>query len=122
MEGHEGRTRELANVKAGETSEDVLKRVVSARQIQRQRFLDNNHPELYTNSELKGDLLEKLIKIETDAQELLINFAAKNNLSARAYHRTLRLARTIADLQSSKKVIKLHVAEAVSYRRAMPKK
>ena len=65
-------------------------------------------------------MLEAAVSLDNDAEKLLISFADKNNLSARAYHRTLRLARTIADLQNSEKVLKLHIAEALSYRRAMP--
>ena len=60
--------------------------------------------------------------LENDAKQLLISFAEKNQLSARAYHRTLRLARTIADLQNSEKIFKIHVAEALSYRRIRPLK
>jgi len=104
----------------GETSADVLSRVVQARDIQKQRFQKFGHPELLTNSQLKGDLLEDAVNLEADAKELLITFADKIKLSARGYHRTLRLARTIADLQNETKVLKMHVAEALSYRRTMP--
>lgn len=79
-------------------------------------------PELNTNSELKGAALERLAELDDDAQKLLIAFAEKNQLSARAYHRTIRLARTIADLQNKIKVSNMHVAEALSYRRALPQK
>ena len=74
---------------------------------------------LLTNSQLYGDLLEDAVNLEVDARQLLINFADKIKLSARGYHRTLRLARTIADLQNEKKVLKMHVAEALNYRRTM---
>ena len=55
-----------------------------------------------------------------DAENLLITFAEKNSMSARAYHRTLRLARTIADLQNSTNILKIHIAEALSYRHTAP--
>ena len=55
-----------------------------------------------------------------DAKELLVKCSERFNLSARGYHRTLRLARTIADLQNEKNVLKMHVAEALNYRRIMP--
>ncbi len=104
----------------GETSATVLQRVIKARDIQKQRFQNLGHPELLTNSQLKGDLLEDCVNLEDDAKELLIAFADKTKLSARGYHRTLKLARTIADLQNQTKVHKMHVAEALSYRRTMP--
>ena len=108
---------EMADVKKGETSETIRKRVIQAREIQRQRFIKLDEPQLSTNSQLRGQLLEDVTKLEKDAEELLISFANKNHLSARAYHRTLRLARTIADLQNSTNVLKMHIAEALSYRR-----
>ncbi len=111
---------EIADVKKGETSAQILKRVIEARKIQKKRFVDAGFPELLTNSQLKGDLLEQMTQMDNDAKELLLSFANKVNLSARAYHRTLRLARTIADLQNETKVLKLHIAEALSYRRTMP--
>lgn len=104
----------------GESSETILKRVVKAREIQKQRFAELGAPELNTNSQLKGDLLEKAVQMENDAKELLIKCSERFNLSARGYHRTLRLARTIADLQNEKNVLKMHVAEALNYRRIMP--
>ena len=104
----------------GESSETILKRVVKAREIQKQRFAELGVPELNTNSQLKGDLLEKAVQMENDAKELLIKCSERFNLSARGYHRTLRLARTIADLQNEKNVLKMHVAEALNYRRIMP--
>lgn len=113
---------DLADVKPGESSEQVLQRVIKARQIQADRFKALGAPQLSTNSELKGELLEQAAVLDNDAQQLLIAFADKNHLSARAFHRTLRLARTIADLQSSAKILKLHIAEALSYRRTMPLK
>ena len=113
---------DLADVKKGESSEDIRKRVIAARKIQKQRFIEAGLPELNTNSELKGQALERLAELDDSAQQLLISFAEKNQLSARAYHRTIRLARTIADLQNKIKVSNMHVAEALSYRRAWPKK
>lgn len=110
---------EMADVKKGETSAVILKRVIKAREIQAQRFKQMGHPELTTNSQLKGDLLEEAVALDNDAKDLLTGFAAKAQMSARAYHRTLRLARTIADLQNAPKVLKMHVAEALSLRSRM---
>ena len=103
----------------GETSEMVLARVEKARAIQKSRFEKFGRSDLLTNSQLSGDLLEDAVDLEADARQLLINFADKIKLSARGYHRTLRLARTIADLQNEKKVLKMHIAEALNYRQTM---
>ena len=113
---------DLTNAKEGESSAEVLKRVMAARKIQKQRFESFGIHDMQTNSELKGELLEQICTLEDDAKQLLITFAEKNHLSARAYHRTLRLARTIADLQNSEKIFKMHIAEALSYRRIRPLK
>lgn len=113
---------EMAAVKTGECSAVIRERVVRAREIQMKRFQQLGEPKLKTNSQLKGNLLEVVTGLDREAEQLLVNFADKNQLSARAYHRTLRLARTIADLQSSKNILKIHVAEALSYRRKLPVK
>ena len=103
----------------GESSQTVLSRVVAARKIQKERFERFGQTNLLTNAQLSGNLLEDAVELEPDARQLLIDFADKLKLSARGYHRTLRLARTIADLQNEKKVHKMHIAEALNYRRTM---
>lgn len=113
---------ELSEAKHGESSKEIRKRVIAAREIQSKRFQALGHPELRTNSELKGKLLEQSVVLDNDTEQLLIKYAAQNNISARGYHRILRLARTIADLQNSEKVLKQHLAEALSYRRTMPQR
>jgi magnesium chelatase family protein len=74
---------------------------------------------IFANAGLEGKLLTEICTLDKDAQDLLIAFADKHKLSARAYHRTLRLARTIADLQNESNILKLHIAEALSYRQSM---
>ena len=101
----------------GESSKQVLDRVIKARQIQKKRFESLGIKHLLTNSQLYGNLLEDAVRLEADARQLLIDFADKLKLSARGYHRTLRLARTIADLQNENNVLKMHIAEALGYRR-----
>lgn len=113
---------DLASVKKGESSECIRRRVMAARKIQKQRFIDAGLTELNTNSELKGSTLEKIAGLDDDAKALLVDFADRNQLSARAYHRTIRLARTIADLQNKLNVGNMHIAEALSYRRCLPNK
>ncbi|MBR2034348.1 MAG: ATP-binding protein, partial [Alphaproteobacteria bacterium] len=93
-----------------------------ARKLQSARLQALGETKTFTNSDLKGKLLEEIAVLDSDAKNLLIAFADKNKLSARAYHRTLRLARTIADLQNESKILKLHIAEALSYRRSLPGK
>ena len=105
--------------KKGESSQTVLARVIAARKIQKERFERFGQINLLTNAQLSGNLLEDAVELEPDARQLLIDFADKLKLSARGYHRTLRLARTIADLQNEKKVHKMHIAEALNYRRTM---
>lgn len=111
---------EIFDKNTNETSHDVLLRVTQARKIQKERFIKAGHPELSTNSQLKGALLEEVVELDEPARQMLTQFADKFKLSARGYHRTLRLARTIADLQNETKVLKIHVAEALNYRRVMP--
>ena len=110
----------LSEGRSGETSEIVRNRVIAARKIQKDRFLQHGISNLSTNAELKGQLLEEIACLENDAKSLLVTFADKNHLSARAYHRTLRLARTIADLQNATNILKIHIAEALSYRHTAP--
>lgn len=105
---------------SGEKSEVIRQRVIAARQIQKRRFQKLGIDNLSTNAELKGQLLEDAAPLANDAKNLLVTFADKNHLSARAYHRTLRLARTIADLQNSANILRIHIAEALSYRRTAP--
>ncbi len=111
---------EMNDVKKGESSAAIRERVIKAREIQAERFRRMGHPELNTNSQLRGDMLEAAAALDGDASALLIGFAEKAGLSARAYHRTLRLARTIADLQNTPKVLKMHVAEALALRSRLP--
>lgn len=113
---------DLANVKKGESSETIRSRVVAARTLQKQRFIKFGHPELHTNAELNGEILEKIAGLDDEAKSLLISFSEKNKLSARSYHRIIRLSRTIADLQNKINVSRIHVAEALSYRRILPNK
>lgn len=113
---------DISDERKGETSATIRQRVIKARQIQQERFSALGCPHLHTNSQLKGDILDEVVNLDNDGKQLLIGFADKVKLSARAYHRILKLARTIADLQNQKKVSKVHIAEALSYRYMMPSK
>ncbi len=111
---------DLSATAPGESSAEIRKRVLAAREIQKKRFVAFGCPQLLTNAQLKGELLEQAAALDNDAKTLLLNYADKVRLSARAYHRTLRLARTIADLQNEIKLLKIHIAEALSLRWKMP--
>lgn len=111
---------DMSKTAAGEKSADIRKRVVAARQIQKERFCSFGREDLRTNSELSGSMLEAAAVMDDEAKELLINYANRVKLSARGYNRTLKLARTIADLQNEIKLHRIHIAEALSLRWKVP--
>jgi magnesium chelatase family protein len=96
----------------------VAARVLAARQVQDNRFAD--HPDIGVNADAEGDVLEEIAAPDSEARALLSRVAQKFHLSARGYHRVLRVARTIADLDGADVVGKPHLAEAVSYRLPSP--
>ncbi len=102
---------------SGDRSVTVAARVASARERQAARFTD--HPRLRVNADAEGRVLEEIAAPDAEGRTLLATVAERFGLSARGYHRVLRVARTIADLDGSADVRKPHVAEAVSYRLAL---
>lgn len=104
----------------GETSATVAARVSAARARQSARFGD--HPTARVNADLEGALLDEVATPDPEGKALLAKVAERFGLSARGYHRVLRVARTIADLDASADVRYNHVAEAVSYRLAIKPK
>jgi len=101
-----------ANV-AGETSKDILSRVVAARNVQKSRFSGRK---TLCNSEMSLDELKKYCKLDVEGQNLLLAASKQLSLSARGYHRILKLARTIADLEAKSDIRCSHIAEALQYR------
>lgn len=102
-----------------ESSADVAGRVAAARDVQKQRFLGLGKPNFRTNAEADGNLLEEIATPDAAGLKLLREAADAMNLSARGYHRVLRVARTLADLDARPGVSRLHIAEALSYRQRL---
>ncbi|MDB5659821.1 MAG: ATP-binding protein [Cypionkella sp.] len=102
---------------SGDSSAAVAARVQAARNVQTARFKDA--PDTRVNADMEGSLLEQVAAPDPEGRALLIKVAERFGLSARGYHRVLRVARTIADLDNSATVRLPHIAEAVSYRLAV---
>ncbi len=101
-----------------EGSADVAARVAAARAIQSARYADHA---VRTNAEADGPVLEAVATPDEPGRKLLAQAAEAMRLSARGYTRILRVARTIADLSGSEGVGRIHIAEALSYRRQAPR-
>ena len=100
-----------------EGSAEVAARVAAARDRQRARYAGEG---VRTNAEADGTLLERVATPDEPGRKLLAQAAEQMRLSARGYHRVLRVARSIADLAGAEGVSRLHIAEALSYRRRAP--
>jgi magnesium chelatase family protein len=116
-------TIELPHVKfekltsADESEETLEKRqkVIIAREIQKQRFRDYDK-NIITNSEMQIPEIKKYCRVSSAAKNILRNYVDSGQLSARGYHRVLKIARTIADLEESENILIDHVNEALMYR------
>ena len=105
--------KKLERVEEVESSETIKKRVDNARKIQNDRYKENK---IFSNAELTPKLIEKYCKLNSRSKEILEKAFNSLNLSARAYGRILKVARTIADLDESKNINENHIAEAIQYR------
>ena len=103
----------LHDKQPGETSATVRERVVNARQIQQQRFAGTT---IHCNAQMTPKMVRQYCPIEPDGEKLLELAITRNGLSARAYDRILKVARTIADLDGSEHIKLPHISEAVNYR------
>jgi magnesium chelatase family protein len=104
----------MAEQKTGESSASIRERVIKARKIQEKRFA--NHPSIYCNAQMESKLLQQYATPDEQGLRLLRNAMNRLNLSARAYDRILKVARTIADLEGSEHIQSHHLAEAIGYR------
>ncbi|GKX28999.1 hypothetical protein SH1V18_14790 [Vallitalea longa] len=96
-----------------ESSSDIKKRVMAAHKIQQKRYKDSN---IYFNSMLSAALIDRYCKLNDECAEMMQSAFDKLDLSARAYHRILKVARTIADLEGKADIGEKHLAEAIQYR------
>jgi magnesium chelatase family protein len=105
---------EIASDRTGETSVQIRERVVAARRRQLERFA--HKPKITCNARMGTRELKQFCELDEATKELLKNAMADLNLSARAYDRILKVARTIADLAGSEKIQSDHISEAIQYR------
>jgi magnesium chelatase family protein len=112
---------DLALPPPAERSADVAARIAAARDIQKERYHRvGATPPVRTNAEADGGLLDQVATPDTAGRRLLADAVDRMRLTARGYHRVLRVARTLADLDGSDGVTRVHVAEALAYRRIVP--
>jgi magnesium chelatase family protein len=105
---------DMSRCAPGEPSSAIRARVIAARNIQEKRFAD--HKGIYCNAQMTSKMLHEYVQIEAEGLDLLRTAMTRLDLSARAYDRILKVARTIADLAGSELVHSDHIAEAVGYR------
>ena len=105
---------ELSKMKAGEPSEKIRERVIKARQIQEARFKDFKG--IHCNAQMTERMLHQFAEPDAASMDMLRMAMERLKLSARAYSRILKVARTIADLDNSESVQSQHIAEAIGYR------
>jgi magnesium chelatase family protein len=103
-----------------ESSQAVAIRVASAREMQKRRYetQDTFTNNIFTNAELKPDLIHKHCQLSKQAESFLSTAGHRLNLTVRGYYKTIKVARTIADLEASVQIVQAHLAEALQYRQA----
>ena len=106
---------DYAHEKKEESSDSIKSRVISAREVQKTRYINEGFS---TNSQLKSNNMEKYCKLNPKSQELLKQIYNKLKLSSRSYHKLLSIARTIADLEGNENIEYDNLAESISYRKA----
>ncbi|MBK9602837.1 MAG: YifB family Mg chelatase-like AAA ATPase [Anaerolineales bacterium] len=106
----------LSGNKLGESSEAIRKRVQTARDIQNNRFSNGEAKDVVCNADMRIGEVRQFCQLQPEGQSLMRAAMSQLNLSARAYHRILKLSRTIADLAGSEEILSTHLAEALQYR------
>lgn len=106
--------KELSKASNSENSLQIRQRVINARNIQQERFKQYNS--IHTNSQMTSKLMRQFCQIDDTANTLLKTAVERFGLSARAYDRILKVARTIADLEQIPNILTHHIAEAIQYR------
>jgi magnesium chelatase family protein len=104
----------LSDKRQGESSLTIRKRVIESRKIQEERF--RNRPEIFCNARMTTKEIRMFAQIDAESQNLMKMAMQRLNLSARAYDRILKVARTIADLDHSENIQVQHIAESIQYR------
>jgi magnesium chelatase family protein len=107
--------QEMSNREKGESSQSIRHRVVAAREIQKDRFARKKR--IFCNSQMGPKEIEKYCALDESSTILLEKSFQRLKLSARAYHRILKIARTIADMDNQSSISSAHIAEAIQYRR-----
>ena len=108
---------DLSNIpNASESSATIRERVTKARLIQKTRFQKDGFEQIHNNSQIPSKFIQQLCHLKPQSHQLLTSAMSRLNLSARAYHRILKVARTIADLGNELDILPEHVAEAIQYR------
>lgn len=108
------RYEDLHSTRNTETSTEIRKRVVRAREVQLERY--SKSTSVYSNALMKPRLIKKYCQLDSSGEDILKEAVHRLGLSARAYHRILKVARTIADLDSKQQISTNHLLEAIQYR------
>ncbi|MCD6082540.1 ATP-binding protein [Candidatus Aerophobetes bacterium] len=103
----------LLDKRPAEPSSEIRKRVNKARKIQEERF--KGLP-IHSNAQMSPKYIRRFCPLEKESEELLQNAISELGLSARAYHRIIKISRTIADLEEKEKIEPAHISEALQYR------
>jgi len=106
----------LSGDRMRESSASIRARVQAARDIQNKRFSSNGSSDIICNADMCVGKIRQFCKLQDEGQSLMRAAMSQMNLSARAYHRILKLARTIADLAGREEIQSAHLAEALQYR------
>ncbi len=99
-----------------EGSAQILERVMRARDIQLRRFSDSTRARIYANAQMTPRLIRTFCELSADCERLLERAMTQQGLTARAHDRILKVARTVADLESAEAIEPKHIAEAIQYR------